>query len=225
MIFSLPTETLLIVLPLLLMSLVIHEHAHARTAWCFGDATARDRGRMTLNPMAHLDFTGTLAMLFVGFGWAKPVPVNPFNLHPVRLGNIAVSLAGPASNLLLAVISLLLLRGLYLVSDYWAINDSVFNTVAIALSHLAGINILLCTFNLVPLYPLDGHHILGELLDYRRGPAYMQWQLQYGRILLMALLFGPMLLGQLTNNPDFPRPLRILYNYTTEFVFDIMGMI
>ena len=224
MLLTLPIQTLILVLPLLLLSLVVHEHAHARTAWAFGDPTARDRGRLTLNPLAHLDLTGTLAMLFVGFGWAKPVPVNPYNLHPVRLGNIAVSLAGPASNLLIAVVSLLLLKGLYWAASTWTIPQSVYSTVGDGLFVLASINIMLCTFNMVPLFPLDGHHILGELLHYKTSPGYMRWQLQYGRILLMALLFGPMLLRMVTRNPSFPNPLGILYSYVSNTLYGIMGM-
>jgi Zn-dependent protease len=221
MIFNHSLVEILVLLPTLIFSLVIHEHAHARTAWCFGDATAKDMGRMTLNPLAHLDPIGTLALIFVGFGWAKPVPVNPFNLHPVRLGNIAVSLAGPASNLLLAVIGLLLLAGSGIAYRHGLIGDSAYDPIFNCLEVLVSINIVLCTFNLVPLYPLDGHHILGELLPRSTSQAYMQWQLQYGRVALMALLFGPALLRQVTNNPDIPNPLGLLFSYATRLILTV----
>ena len=227
MIFHLPVSTIVILLPLLLFSLIIHEFAHARTAWNFGDGTAKAMGRMTLNPLAHIDPIGALALLFVGFGWAKPVPVNPFNLHPRRLGDIAVSLAGPASNLMLAVISLLLLRGWIALDDHYheSIPDNVFNTVDKVLFFLAIINIGLFAFNLVPLFPLDGHHILRELLPVNHQQDFMTWQLKYGRIILMALIFGPSLLSQVTNNPDFPDPLSLLFSYATKTVLSIMQVI
>src|ERR1035437_8633090 len=107
----------LLTIPLLIFSLVVHECAHARTALAFGDPTAKNMGRITLNPLPHLDFMGTLCLIFSGFiGWAKPVPVNPYNLHPRRLGDIAVSFAGPASNLSLALIFGLILKGMVAIA-------------------------------------------------------------------------------------------------------------
>lgn len=225
MIFDLPVSTIVILLPLLLYSLVIHEFAHARIAWNFGDPTAKNMGRMTLNPLAHIDPLGAITLLIVGFGWAKPVPVNPMNLHPRRLGDIAVSLAGPASNLMVAVLSLLLLRGWIALADHVAIAENIFNTVDKALFVLAIINIALFTFNLIPLFPLDGHHILRELLPANYQQAFMIWQLQYGRILLMALLFGPLLLGQVTNNPNIPDPLGFLFDYSRQAILAVMRII
>jgi Zn-dependent protease len=213
MIYNHSLVEILVLLPALIFSLVIHEHAHARTAWSFGDTTAKDMGRMTLNPLAHLDPIGTLAMLFIGFGWAKPV----------RLGNIAVSLAGPASNLLLAVASLLLVRGWGMAHEHGLVGGSVYKTVLNCLWVLASINIVLCTFNLVPLYPLDGHHILGELLPHSKGPAYMRWQMQYGRLILMALLFGPALLSQVTKNPKIPNPLGLLFEFADRAISAVAG--
>ena len=225
MIYDHSLVEILMLLPPLIFSLVIHEHAHARTAWSFGDPTARNMGRMTLNPLAHLDPIGLLALIFVGFGWAKPVPVNPFNLHPRRLGNIAVSLAGPASNLLLAIISLLLLRGWDMAYVHGLVGNSVYDPVAKGLFTLGLINILLCTFNLIPLFPLDGHHILRELLPVDHQQGFMMWQLQYGRILLMALLFGPALLRQVTNNPNIPDPIHLLFNYASDAILAVMHMV
>jgi Zn-dependent protease len=224
MIFQLPVSTIVILLPMLLFSLVIHEFAHARTAWNFGDPTAKAMGRMTLNPLAHIDPIGALALLFAGFGWAKPVPVNPFNLHPRRLGDIAVSLAGPASNLMLAVLSLLLLRGWIALGNHVSIGEHVFDAVDKALFFLAIINVGLFAFNLIPLFPLDGHHILRELLPAKHQHNFMMWQMGFGRILLMALIFGPALLAQVTGNPDIPDPLSLYFRYARRVVLTIMGM-
>ena len=157
MIFGQSLAAMLMLLPPLIFSLVIHEYAHARTAWSFGDPTAKHMGRLTLNPLAHLDPIGTLALVFIGFGWAKPVPVNPLNLHPRRLGDIAVSLAGPMSNLLLAVVSFLLYRGWAMLYARQLIGQAVYEPVSDSLFLLGIINVLLCTFNLIPLFPLDGH--------------------------------------------------------------------
>ncbi len=224
MIFGQSFAAMLMLLPPLLFSLVIHEYAHARTAWSFGDPTAKNMGRLTLNPMAHLDPIGTLALIFIGFGWAKPVPINPMNLHPRRLGDIAVSLAGPMSNLVLAVISFLLYRGWAVLDARQLVPESVFEPVADSLFLLGIINVLLCTFNLIPLFPLDGHHILRELLPNDHQEGFMRWQMQYGRVALMAMLFGPRLISAVTNNPNVPDPLHWVIRHASQVVLTAMGM-
>ncbi len=182
----------IIVAPPLLLSLVLHEYAHARTALAFGDPTAKMMGRVSLNPLRHLDLIGTIAILTVRFGWAKPVPVNPANLHPRRAGSIAVSLAGPMTNLVLAVICGLIIRAdiVWQLGQRWGL---LVNMVPV-LTYTMAVNLVLCVFNLVPLFPLDGHHILREMLPPPKQLDYMRWQVQYGRLLLMALIFAPMLL-------------------------------
>ncbi len=187
----------------LLMSLTLHEFAHARTAQAFGDPTARSMGRCTLNPLAHLHPLGTLMMVFVGFGWAKPVPVNPNNLRPRRLGDIAVSLAGPVSNLLLAALCAGVLR---IMAATGTIVDpkadfAVSDLVVFMLSYAVIVNICLLIFNLIPLFPLDGHHIGRETLPARLRGGYMQWQRRYGIGVFMALWIGPNLLSSV--NVDF----------------------
>ncbi len=195
----------LFTLPPLLMSLVVHEYAHARTALAFGDHSAMHMGRLTLNPLAHLDPLGTLCIALVGFGWAKPVPVNPLRLSPRRLGDIAVSLAGPMSNLFLAIAAGLLMRAWYAWAPAeWAGLDSF---VFAYFGWIATVNCLLFVFNLLPLFPLDGHHIARELLPISSQDAFMNWQRRFGAIMLMALLFGPRLLGAVTGRADLPDPL------------------
>ena len=110
MLFRLPMEVLIILLPILIFSLCFHEFSHGYIAYRLGDHTAARSGRLTLNPLAHLDPIGSLMILFVGFGWAKPVPVNPINFSNPRLDMMKVAFAGPASNLILAFIAGLMIR-------------------------------------------------------------------------------------------------------------------
>lgn len=206
MLAFIPMQHLLVMAVPLLLSLVIHEYAHGRVALAFGDPTAKYNGRLTLNPLAHLDPIGTLALFLVGFGWAKPVPVNPANLHPRRLGDIMVSLAGPLSNLALAALSGALLRVLLLAGDpEWP----VYEPGKMMLWWTMAVNLILCIFNLIPLFPLDGHHILRESLPVHMRAGFMQWQVRYGQILLLALIFVPRLLNR-------PGPIQAVFRFVIE---------
>jgi len=200
-------QFLIFLAPPLLLSLTIHEFAHARVALAFGDPTALRAGRLTLNPLKHLSLVGTLVLLFTGvFGWAKPVPVNPYNLHPPRLGNIMVSLAGPLSNLGLAIICGCLLKIVIVLADnaIFGNHPILWETLVKVLLTTMLINIMLCIFNLLPIAPLDGYHILGGLLPAETRPGYAAFQQQYGMFILIALLFGPRLLSSFSGSyvPD-----------------------
>ena len=180
----------------LLMSLSVHEFAHARTALAFGDPTAKMMGRCTLNPLAHLDPIGTIALLVVGFGWAKPVPVNYGNLYPPRQAKILVSIMGPASNFALAVaMGLLLKTALYLPGAYAFFETDRGVFLFRVIRYTMAINVILCVLNMLPLFPLDGHHILRELLPVEMQVPFMHFQVRYGQMLLMAIIFVPMLMG------------------------------
>jgi Zn-dependent protease len=214
-------EWLVMVLPTLLLSLTVHEYAHARTALAFGDTTAQGLGRVTLNPVAHLDPLGTLCMCLAGFGWAKPVPVNPANLNPRRSGDIAVSFAGPLSNLFLAALCIVALKlywhyGTHLESLNATLADALWENIYFG----AYANIGLAVFNMVPLFPLDGHHIARETLkSLERQQDFMDWQLRYGRGLLMALIVGPVLLPD--GYPDWCDPLLYVRRLATDQVFGL----
>jgi len=175
--FDLPS--LLAKAVILLVALPIHEFAHAFVAYRLGDDTAARMGRLTLNPLRHLDPLGSAMIFFVGFGWAKPVPVNPRNLqHGSRGGYALVAAAGPASNLLLAA----------LVGVLWRIglfNAVPNNVVQFALIFMS-INVSLCLFNLIPLAPLDGSGVLGGIVG-ERGARVLASLQTYGPILLMGL--------------------------------------
>ena len=158
------------------VALTIHEFAHAYTADKLGDPTPRSYGRLTLNPLAHLDLLGTLAIIFIGFGWARPVPFDPYNLRNPRRDSMLIALAGPASNLILAVILSIVLRFIPL---------SLISTI---ISYLIIGNISLAVFNLIPVYPLDGEKILGGLLSPELYREYAQIMAQYGTIILVLML-------------------------------------
>ena len=152
--------------PAILFALTVHEYFHAWTALRFGDSTARDQGRLTLNPLAHLDLMGTL-MMFLSqfrFGWAKPVPVNPYNLRGnVRVASFWISAAGPLANLGLGVIFGLIFRTL---GQSGVLPEPIYLMVFMSVM----INVSLAFFNLIPLFPLDGSHILRSILPERYGP-------------------------------------------------------
>lgn len=181
----------------LLLSLTVHEFAHARVALAFGDRTALLMGRVSLNPLRHLDPIGTLALLFTNIiGWAKPVPVNTANLHPRRLGDICVSAAGPLSNLALAAISVVALR--LAIGFHELLSPVFFKSLILLLGVMISANVCLFLFNLLPLFPLDGHHIMRELLPLHLQLPFMRWQVKYGRIAMMVLIFGPLLYTTVT---------------------------
>ncbi len=169
----------LLLVPLLLYSVIAHEVAHGWIASLFGDNTAKYSGRLSFNPKSHLDPMGTLALFLVGFGWAKPVPVNYKNLGGSRRAIIAVSLAGCAINILIATIALFLLH-------FYAFRAN--HLFAPVLLITAKINIILGSFNLIPIPPLDGSRVLMEFL-----PDNARYKLagleSYGFFIIIILLW------------------------------------
>jgi Zn-dependent protease len=172
-------DALLIRIPAILIALTVHEFAHGYIAWRFGDPTARNAGRLTLNPLSHLDIFGTMMLFFGPFGWAKPVPVNPFNFTNRKRDDLLVSLAGPASNILLALIFGYTLRLLP--------NSLLTPGVLYFFQLCLGINIGIAFFNLIPVPPLDGSHILADLLPNHLIPSYYN-KMRYAPMIFMGLL-------------------------------------
>jgi len=171
--------------PIILFSLTVHEYFHAWTALRFGDTTARDRGRLTLNPLAHLDFVGTLMMVIsqFRFGWAKPVPVNPFNLRNRRLAHFWISAAGPLSNVGMALAA----GFLYRTARVLGVDTlPLLHFLAVAVS----INITLAFFNLIPLFPLDGSHIFKYLLPEKLEPKLEQFDRIAPFVLILLMISG-----------------------------------
>ena len=188
----------------LLIAFTVHEFAHAWTAYRFGDDTAARAGRLTLNPIAHLDIIGTLMLIVGGFGWAKPVPVNPYYLQrKSSAAMILVSLAGPVSNVLLAILAAIPFR-LGLV-QYAPSSSTFFPSISDFLISFIIINISLLLFNLIPIAPLDGEKVLYGLLP-PAGADFMDRIRPYGPLLLLALIMvgrmgGLDLLGVLMGRP------------------------
>ncbi|BCX02638.1 MAG: putative zinc metalloprotease YwhC [Candidatus Roseilinea sp.] len=188
----------LIVLVLLLgIAFPIHELAHALTARQLGDDTSERLGRITLNPLAHLDPFGTLLFALTGFGWAKPVPVNTYRLQGnPRTSFAIVALAGPVSNLLLAALFALLFR---LTLSFTSRDSLLGDVLLFAFSVAVQLNIFLALFNLIPIPPLDGSRLLTALLP-DQGQVWMDQLERYGFIILIALA-ATGVLGQLIVRP------------------------
>ncbi len=191
--FSNPAE-LLFLLPTLLVAITVHEFAHAWTADHLGDPTPRIQGRLTLNPLAHLDPIGTLAIILSGFrfGWGKPVQFDPYNLENPRRDAAIISFAGPLANLSLAVLSSIIAH----ISLSQQLNPFL---TAIAIQFIA-LNLSLAVFNLIPIHPLDGGKILVGLLPRHNANEVDKVLNQYGFIMLLALVlpvFGQPIIWQI----------------------------
>ena len=173
-------------IPAFLLALTVHEFFHAWMADRLGDPTARHMGRLTLNPIAHLDIMGTIVIVVSNFtfGWAKPVPVNPYNLRNPKRDDLLISAAGPFSNLGLAVLFALI------YSAIESMNMGLPAPVMRIIDFTIWINIVLAFFNLIPLFPLDGSHILRSLLPDSMGPSLDQFGRVGPFIRLALLIFG-----------------------------------
>ncbi len=173
-----------------LLAVTIHEVSHGYIAERMGDPTARLLGRLTFNPIKHLDPVGTLALLFFGFGWAKPVPVNFGNMQSPKKGMVFVALAGPASNFLLATIFAFVLRGLLLVPEAFVAGDGAMFIEPIRLMAAFGlyINVILAVFNLIPIPPLDGGMVMTGLLPPKQAAVLAKIE-PFGFILLIFVIF------------------------------------
>jgi Zn-dependent protease len=212
--FNLGPATLIARLIVLVVSFTIHEFSHAWSATRLGDETPRQYGRLTLNPLAHLDPMGSLLLLLVGFGWAKPVPINPYALlRRTPAGVMWVSLAGPFSNLLMAILAAVPFRmGLVSVVEGMTNTRAILPNPSLILVQFITINLLLCLFNLIPLAPLDGEKILDYFLPPSMAKVFENIR-PYGPVILIVLvLVGPMFGLDIIGMIIMP-PLRALFGF------------
>lgn len=194
-----PLVFLILAIPLL-YSIILHEIAHGWVAYLFGDDTAKRSGRLSLNPVMHLDIFGTIALFIVGFGWAKPVPVNYYKFRDFRLGLIFVSIAGCLTNILIAVIAVFLLR---------LLGNTVNQYIVLILLVIAKINIVLGVFNLIPIPPLDGSKILMGFLSSEAQRSFIRVE-PYGIFILLFLIIAGFL------NP--------IITFANKLIFGLFGM-
>lgn len=176
-------SNLIISIPAILYALTIHEYFHGWTANKFGDPTAKLQGRLTLNPLAHIDILGAICFVFAHFGWGKPVPINPNNFRNPRRDNVLVSFAGPASNFVSALLFGIIFQILRSTSLPLNVTAFFYNLL------LTGIimNLSLAFFNMIPLFPLDGSHILEGLLPYPMSMKYKEIE-RYSPFILLGLI-------------------------------------
>lgn len=166
----------------LVVAISFHEFSHAFAAYKLGDMTAKDQGRLTINPMSHLSLVGTVMLLLAGFGWGKPVPFNPYNLKNQKWGPVIIALAGPFSNLLLVLFFGLILKFVYPLLGFGPENALYYFLYVLVL-----INAILMVFNLIPIPPLDGSKVLFALLPDSAANVKNFLQ-QYGFIILVAFV-------------------------------------
>ncbi|MFK2825656.1 site-2 protease family protein [Bacillus sp. B190/17] len=186
-------------LPFVIITLVVaftfHEFAHAYVAYKFGDDTAKDQGRLTLNPVHHLDPIGTILILIAGFGWARPVPVNRRNFQNPRLAGILVSLAGPLSNFVIAAIAYGIL--------FFSVDVGMPPFFIDLFKMMLWLNVVLFVFNLLPLPPLDGYRIIEDLVSPSTRIKLTQYE-QFGTLIFLIIVITP------------------LYQYTIQPIFSII---
>ncbi|MGL4521529.1 MAG: site-2 protease family protein [Bacilli bacterium] len=210
-------------LPFVFLTLIaafsVHEFSHAQVAYWLGDDTAEKAGRRTLSPFDHFDIIGTLAILFWGFGWAKPVPVTVSSLKGKRWGNILVSIAGPLSNLLLAFLAILLWN-IGVITDIFQMFPELFVASAANFMRIfVLINLTLAVFNMLPFPPLDGWRIVCEFLPIKAQMWFSKYEM-YGILVFFLIVITP--LGDWTIRPLMLKSIPMLNEWLVSLVTRIL---
>ncbi|WP_191559935.1 site-2 protease family protein [Metabacillus idriensis] len=198
----------------LAIAFTVHEFAHAYVAYKFGDPTAKNQGRLTLSPLAHLDPIGTLLIFIAGFGWAKPVPVNRFYFKNPRLAGVLVSVAGPLSNLVIAFIGMSLWYILLSAGAFSSFSTGTAESIQQFFNILVSLNITLFIFNLFPFPPLDGYRIIEDLAPSGVRAKMTQFE-NYGIVIFLVLVLTP--LDKYTIQPAF--------SYGSDFIIKLFESI
>ncbi len=209
-------DVLISIIPAL-FCIIIHELSHGYVAYRLGDNTAKDMGRLTLNPIKHLDVFGLLSMMFIGIGWAKPVPIDPRNFKNPKRGMAISSLAGPVSNLLLACVALFIYGVLLIPLTGGVVGDVILRMV----QRLAIFSIMLGIFNLLPIPPMDGSKVFFAIASDELYFKLMRYE-RYGFIIILILVFSGRLWGPLGTAINF------VYSQLSVFAqagYDLVGLI
>ena len=205
----------ILMLPAILIGFTFHEYAHAKMADRLGDKTPRFQGRLTLNPIAHLDPIGTLCILFFGIGWAKPVQVNPSAFKNYYKDDLKVSLAGPIANLIVAFFGMILYTLIFILGTTGVLEGTLFSVLFSMASQIVGINVILFVFNLLPLPGLDGFSILRDISPkhfYKISDSIYRYQF----VIFLAVIF---LAG-----PIIKIPANLIMNLLSSIVGSIFGL-
>ncbi|MCI0765307.1 site-2 protease family protein [Bacillus sp. TL12] len=219
--FVYPLHQIPLVAMAIVIALSVHEFAHAYVAYKFGDDTAKRQGRLTLSPMSHLDPIGMIAILIIGFGWARPVPVNPYNFKKPRLAGVLVSIAGPISNLILSAIGLIILYSLDTLGVLNAVPFAVADTLIQFFQIFITLNIVLFVFNLLPIPPLDGYRVIEDLAPANIRAKMTQYE-KYGAIALLILVITP--LDRYTIQPIFQVVIPYVLGILQSVIAPIFGL-
>ena len=198
----------------LMIAFTVHEFSHAYVAFKFGDPTAKNQGRITLNPLKHLDPIGTILIFIAGFGWARPVPVNRFFFKNPRLAGVLVSVAGPVSNLIMAIFGYII----WFILLKFNVAAGLPSAIPDFFNIFIHLNLVLFVFNLLPLPPLDGYRIIADLVPADIRPKLTQYE-SYGTLIFLILVITP--LNEYTIRPIFRTVLPALSNGLGDFFYRI----
>ncbi|MCX7746624.1 MAG: site-2 protease family protein [Clostridia bacterium] len=211
--FDLDLTTILLTVPGVILGFSVHEFSHAIVADRLGDPTPRNQGKLTLSPKEHIDPVGLILILFAGFGWAKPVETNPRNFRNPKRDSTLVSLAGPVSNLLIAILFGILLK-IILAANIFDSTNSVGNNLILVFDRVIWINVILFVFNLIPIPPLDGFHVLSNIISFKNYNI-INFLYRYGFVILIIFILTGF----------FSKVIRPLYISIYNTIYTLLGII